>query len=288
MSTRASTRAMDRGQAVYLRRRRRLIAPVVAGLTHAFMLLAALVFVAPFAGMLLVSFRESPRAEAPLSLRAYLDLFQAFGGPLSTSVKVTLATVAINLVLAVPAAYALARLRFLGRDALLAVLNLALFVPPIVYGVALAITYPFLYKPLVDSLPGLILAMAVGTYPLMLVPVITAIRGVPVQYEEAARTLGASGLRTFRKVVFPLIGPGLAGGILLTAIIVWNEFLVTLFVAGPNVTAPLMLYNRISFYGIQPSTAALAVFMQVVSFIAIGIVSMTLIRRVGRMERGRG
>jgi putative spermidine/putrescine transport system permease protein len=252
------------------------------------MVLAALVFLAPFVGMLLVSLRASVRADAPLSVRAYLDLFEAFGGPLSTSVKVTLSTIAINLALALPAAYALARLRFMGRDSLLAVLNLALFVPPIVYGVALAITYPFLYQPLVNWLPGLVLAMAVGTYPLMLIPLITAIQGVPLEYEEAARSLGAGELRTFRKVVFPLIGPGLAGGILLTAIVVWNEFLVTLFVAGSNVTAPLLLYNRIAFYGIQPSTAALAVFMQVVSFIAIGIVGLALTRRAGVMERGRG
>ena len=83
---------------------------------------------------------------------------------------------------------------------------------------------------------GLIAAYVVGTFPLMLVPVIVALRDLPMVFEEAARTLGATRMQTFWRVEMPLLGPGISAGILLTFVIIFNEFLVTLFIAGPSTT----------------------------------------------------
>ena len=83
---------------------------------------------------------------------------------------------------------------------------------------------------------GLVAAYVVGTYPLMLVPIIVALRDLPTVYEEAARTLGANRLQTFCSDRVAPAGPGISAGILLTFVIIFNEFLVTLFIAGPDTT----------------------------------------------------
>jgi ABC-type spermidine/putrescine transport system permease subunit II len=136
-------------------------------------------------------------------------------------------------------------------------------------GLSLAITYAFLFH-IPRSLTGLIGAYVVGTFPLMLVPLIVALRDLPTVYEEAARTLGANRMQTFFRVELPLLGPGISAGILLTFVIIFNEFLVTLFIAGPETqTAALRVYNLTRTAGFLPSTAALAAVMQLVSFLTV-------------------
>jgi spermidine/putrescine transport system permease protein len=89
-------------------------------------------------------------------------------------------------------------------------------------------------------------------------------------FEEAARTLGATRMQTFWRIEIPLLGPGISAGILLTFVIIFNEFLVTLFIAGPSTTtAALRVYNLTRTAGFQPSTAALATTMQLVSFVVV-------------------
>jgi ABC-type spermidine/putrescine transport system permease subunit II len=117
---------------------------------------------------------------------------------------------------------------------------------------------------------GLIAAMTMGTFGLALMPIIVALKDLPGAYEEAALCLGASRWQTFTKIVLPLIGPGISAGVLLTFVIVFNEFLVTLFIAGAaQQTAPLRVYSLIRSAGIVNTTAALATAMQAISFLMI-------------------
>ena len=184
------------------------------------------------------------------------------------SVQVTGATLLINLAVSLPAAYALVRYPVPGRRVVLSVLQLSLYVPGAVLGLSLLLTYTFTYH--LVSLWGLILAMAVGTVPLMLTPIVVALKDLPLEFEEAARCLGATGWQTYRRIVFPLIGPGVSAGVLLTFIIVFNEYLVTLFVHPTDIeTAPLRVFNLVRTNGLAPSTSALAVSLQLVSFAAV-------------------
>jgi ABC-type spermidine/putrescine transport system permease subunit II len=147
-------------------------------------------------------------------------------------------------------------------------LQLPLYVPGAVLGLALLLIYTFTYHAV--SMWGLVLAMAVGSFPLMLTPIVVALKDLPVTFEEAAQCLGASGWQTYRRIVFPLIGPGVSAGLLLTFIIVFNEYLVTLFVHPTDLeTAPLRVFNLVRTNGLAPSTSALAVTMQLVSFAAV-------------------
>ena len=112
---------------------------------------------------------------------------------------------------------------------MLTAITLPLYVPGAVIGLSLLLTYYFTYH-LTTSMWGLVFAMMVGTFPLMLTPIVVALKDLPIVFEEASQCLGATRFQTFRRVVFPLIGPGVSAGLMLTFIIVFNEYLVTLFV----------------------------------------------------------
>ncbi|MGH2613760.1 MAG: ABC transporter permease [Thermomicrobiales bacterium] len=232
------------------------------GYVWAWLAIFALPFVATFAYSL-----RTPDGEWTLS--AYQYVFGSFTSNLLLSVQTTVITIILNLLISVPAAYAIVRYPIPGKSFLLSTLNLSLYTPAAVMGISLVIAYAFLFR-IPQTMTGLIAAYVVGTFPLMLVPIIVALRDLPMVFEEAARTLGATRMQTFWRIELPLLGPGISAGILLTFVIIFNEFLVTLFIAGPSTTtAALRVYNLTRTAGFQPSTAALATTMQLVSFVVV-------------------
>jgi putative spermidine/putrescine transport system permease protein len=235
-------------------------------LAHAYVWLWLAIFAIPFLATLTYSLR-TPEGEWTLS--AYQYVLGSFRENLLLSFETTIITIIINLLISVPAAYAIVRYPIPGKSFLLSTLNLSLYTPAAVMGVSLVIAFAFLFR-IPQSITGLIAAYVVGTFPLMLVPIIVALRDLPMVFEEAARTLGATRMQTFWRIELPLLGPGISAGILLTFVIIFNEFLVTLFIAGPGTTtAALRVYNLTRTAGFQPSTAALATTMQLVSFIVV-------------------
>lgn len=233
---------------------------------HAYIWLWLAIFAIPFLATLTYSLRTP---EGDWSLSAYQYVLGSFRENLLLSFQTTVITIIINLLISIPAAYAIVRYPVPGKSFLLSTLNLSLYTPAAVMGVSLVIAFAFLFR-IPQSITGLIAAYVVGTFPLMLVPIIVALRDLPMVFEEAARTLGATRMQTFWRVELPLLGPGISAGILLTFVIIFNEFLVTLFIAGPGTTtAALRVYNLTRTAGFQPSTAALATTMQLVSFVVV-------------------
>ena len=256
---RPGTRPPARGPLVNTRR----LADI---LSHAYIWLCLIVFVLPFLALLGYSF-TGPGGTRPAENFAYV--VTSFGDNLLWSLKISALTLVINVVVSLPAAYAIVRHSFPGKRVLFSVLTLPLYVPGAVIGISLVLTYNFTYH-LTTSMWGLVLAMSLGTFPLMLTPLVVALKDLPVVFEEAAECLGATKWQTYRRIVLPLIGPGLSAGLLLCFIIVFNEYLVTLFVHPPGLTtAPLRVFNQIRTAGLSPTTAALAVTMQLISFAAV-------------------
>lgn len=233
---------------------------------HLYVWLVLFVFVLPFLTLLGYSLTGPGGTYAVQNFQYVLG---SFGDNLRQSFLVAGLTLVINLLVALPGAYAIVRYPFPGKRLLFSLLTLPLYVPGAVIGISLVIIYNFTYH-LTTSIFGLVFAMAVGTFPLMLSPIVVALKDLPLSFEEAAACLGATRWQTFWRVVFPLIGPGVSAGLMLTFIIVFNEYLVTLFVHPPNVTtAPLRVFNLVRTAGLAPTTAALAVTMQLISFGAI-------------------
>ena len=239
---------------------------VVDVLSHAYIWLCLIVFVLPFMVLLLYSFTGPGGTYAIQNFQYVLGSFRE---NLLWSFGISAATLLISALISLRAAYAIVRYGFRGKRTLFSALTLPLYVPGAVIGISLLLTYNFTYH-LTTSPIGLVMAMVVGTFPLMLTPIVVAMKDLPLVYEEAAACLGATKWQAYRKIVFPLIGPGLSAGLMLTFIIVFNEYLVTLFVHPPGlVTAPLRIFNLVRTAGLLPTTAALAVTMQLISFAAV-------------------
>ncbi len=236
-------------------------------LMHGYVLVWLLIFVLPFLALLQYSMQKG-RGYDPIGNFSYVFL-GTFKENLLLSLQVTLSAIVLNTLIAVPAAYAIVRFSFRGKRAILALLNLPLYTPAAVMGLGLLLVFNLVYH-IQQSTVGLIAAMTLGTFGLALMPVIVSLKDLPPAFEEASLCLGATRWQTFTRIVLPLIGPGISAGVLLTFVIVFNEFLVTLFIAGAGQqTAPLRVYSLIRSAGIANTTAALAVAMQTISFLLI-------------------
>jgi len=236
-------------------------------LSHAYIWAILIVFVLPFLALVGFSFTARPGEAGAVTNYGYV--LETFGDNLLWSLKIAGLTLVINVLVSLPAGYAIVRHTFPGKRFLFSALTLPLYVPGAVIGISLVLTYNFTYH-LTTSMWGLVLAMSLGTFPLMLTPIVVALKDLPVIFEEASACLGATRWQTYRRIVLPLIGPGVSAGLLLCFIIVFNEYLVTLFVHPPGLTtAPLRVFNQIRTAGLAPTTAALAVTMQLISLAAV-------------------
>ncbi|MCL4251592.1 MAG: carbohydrate ABC transporter permease [Anaerolineae bacterium] len=149
---------------------------------------------------------------------------------LRNSLIIATGSVTIALILGVPAAYALARFRFRGSKGLLQWLISLRMIPPIV--VALPFYVLFQTFDLRGTHFGLILAYLTFLIPL----VIWMMRGyfveIPSAMEESAMVEGYSRLQALRKVVLPVVTPGIIATALLNFIFAWNEYFLALILGG--------------------------------------------------------
>ena len=198
----------------------------------------------------------------------YKVLFMSnFSTYFMNSVIVTVTCVGISTVIAGHAAYALARFRIKHREKIMFAILMTSMVP----AVALLI-------------PLYIMSVKAGLYNtrIMLVLVYTAWRtpmltwilkgffeSAPVAIEEAAMIDGCSRLKTFYKVVVPISQPGIVSSALLTAVYVWNDFLVSFtFVTDEKLrTVSVGLYSYITQYGVQWGELMAAVMVTIIPII---------------------
>jgi trehalose/maltose transport system permease protein len=151
---------------------------------------------------------------------------QPFGRNILNSVFVAGSVVALSLLVGTLAAYALGRLRFRGRGALLAAILAVSMFPQvaILSGMFELIRALGLY----NRLPSLTLSYLVFTLPFTIWILTTFMRELPRELEEAARVDGAGPWQTLALVLAPLLAPAMATAGLLAFIAAWNEFLFAL------------------------------------------------------------
>ena len=151
---------------------------------------------------------------------------QPFARNIFNSVFVAVVVVALSLGLGVTAAFALGRVSFRGRGALLlTVLSVSMFPQvAVLSGMFELIRFLGVY----NSLTGLILANLILTLPFTVWVLTTFMRELPKELEEAAYVDGATPLQVVRRVFLPIMGPALATTGLLAFIAAWNEFLFAL------------------------------------------------------------
>ncbi|MCS7058649.1 MAG: carbohydrate ABC transporter permease [Meiothermus sp.] len=164
----------------------------------------------------------------PFTLEQYRNVFvgTAFGRNLLNSLIVAGGATLLSLVLGVLAAYALGRLRFPPKNAVLyIVLSMTMFPQIAVLGGFFVLLRQV---GLFNTHAGLILSYMLFTLPFTVWVLVGYFRGLPREMEEAAYVDGATPLQTLLRVMLPLTGPGLVTTGLLAFIAAWNEFLFAL------------------------------------------------------------
>jgi multiple sugar transport system permease protein len=162
------------------------------------------------------------------TLNNYKSIFQDsnFTLALRNSAIVALSTTILALVIGSFCAYAIARLHFKHKFALLALILSITTFP----GIAIAAPLFKLWTDIgiYNTIPGLVIPYLTFALPLAIYILVSFFREIPKDLEEAALVDGATRFQAFYKVVVPLAAPGLATAGILTFIFAWNEFLLAI------------------------------------------------------------
>jgi sulfate transport system permease protein len=209
---------------------------------------------------------------------------------------VALISVSLNLVFGVMAAWAIAKFEFPGKTLLITLIDLPFSVSPVIAGLVFVLLFgaqgyfgEWLSAhdiQILFAVPGIVLATTFVTFPFVARELIPLMQEQGTQEEEAAISLGASGLRTFLRVTLPNIKWGLLYGVLLCNARAMGEFgavsVVSGHIRGETNTMPLLveiLYNEYQFVT-SFAIASLLAFLALITLVVKTILE-------NRLEQGR-
>ena len=241
-------------------------------LALAFHSLVVAFMAAPLLVVCLVAFTPQNTLSLPgwhFSLRWFRAAFEHpdFLQSFRNSLWLALAAASIATLLAVPAAMAITRYNFAGRDFLNGLFLSPLIIPHLVLGVALLRMFALVGA--TGSFGWLVLAHALIITPYTLRLVVAALVGFDRSAEQAALSLGASHATVFRRITLPLMLPGITGGWMLAFINSFDEVTMSIFITSPQtVTLPVRMY-MIATESIDPMMAAVSALMVGVTAVAM-------------------
>lgn len=177
------------------------------------------------------------------SLRAWRYIFSPTAEVLPallTSSSIALAVTLLAVMVALPAARALAWQEFRGKHAVLFALLLPVLTPPL--AATMGVHSLFLRYGLTDTMLGVVLIHLISTVPYATLMLTGSFSRLDPDYEAQARTLGARTFEVWWHVTFPAIAPGLAVAASFAFLISWSQYLTTLLIGGGRIlTLPLIL-----------------------------------------------
>ena len=240
-------------------------------------LLCLVILYAPLVVVTVYSFNASKSITVweGLSLRWYVDVFV---GPESGKFKqaainsFTIAIVAatISTTIATTAAAAIVRGgKFRLRTASLGLISLPLMVPEIVTAVALLIFYNSVG--FTRGYLTILVAHIAFCIPFAYLPIQARMQGIEDTFEQAAMDLYATKAQAFRRVLLPLMMPGIISGFLLAFIVSLDDFIITNFVKGAGVeTLPTAIFGSVK-QGLKPNIMAISTMLLSVSIVMVTI-----------------
>jgi molybdate transport system permease protein len=213
--------------------------------------------------------------------------------PLLLTLKVAGWATTLNLVFGVAAGFAMARLRFPGRDLLDAVLTLPMVLPPTVLGYYLLVVIgsqgvlgAWLLQQfgvrLIFTWQAAVIAATIVAFPLVFKAARAAFENVEPQLEDAARTLGIGAAGVFFRVSLPLAWRGILAGLLLAFARATGEFGATLMVAG-SIAGKTQTLSIAVYEAVQAGQDATANFLVAVT----SVTCIAVLLGAGRLAPGR-
>jgi multiple sugar transport system permease protein/putative spermidine/putrescine transport system permease protein len=190
-------------------------------------------------------------------------------------------------VLALPTAYALAKIPFRAKRAVELFILAPLIVPGLIVGVGIG--FLFFRVGLAYTIVGVILAQTIGTLPFMIRVLSATLEAVPADLVHAARTLGASPLRVGWHILVPLAWPGFVAGGLLSFVASFEEFEKTFIVGAPLVeTLTVKLWATLGGKVMIFPAAAVVTFIVLVPTVIIFFLAERAMRNDGALAAGMG
>ncbi len=200
------------------------------------------------------------------TLRCFLYLFSdiEFWIVVLNSFIIAMSTVALSMILGIPASYVLGRQDIPGKKTiLLCLISIRLF--PDISSVIPVATF-FIKINAHSSLWGVILAHTLLALPYVIFIGVSAFENIPRDIEEQATVMGANTMQIFFKILLPLAIPGLIAAAIYTFLLSWDEFIFAHFLLHPGgriLTLTLYLKQKLTFQPPQNILAAISVCLSI-------------------------
>lgn len=241
------------------------------------LLLLSLLFTVllPFLPLVLWSISEEwfypdllPQAFGP---RAWEYVFGTAGSQLvsglSISFALALVTTLVSLVLGIPAGRALGLYDFAGKKLISLLLILPIIVPPL--SVAMGLHLWFIRLGLAETFSGVVLVHLTFCLPYTIFVLWGVFTDYNPEFEEQARSLGASPIKVLLRVTLPMILPGITVAALFSFLLSWSQYLSTLIIGGGKMlTLPILLFSLMDS-GDRPVAAAVSLVFILPAFLAL-------------------
>lgn len=190
------------------------------------------------------------------------------------SLILAVAATVLALALGTLASLGMVRYRFRGKSLLEALFLAPLVVPSLIIGVALL--YFFSAIGFTDSFQRLVLAHLILVVPYTIRSISATMYGLDPAYEEASRVMGAGQWRTFRKVLLPMLRPGIVVAALFAFIVSFDNFNLSIFLINANtVTLPVRIFTYLGFQ-FDPSIAAISTVLLIGTVAVLALAERTI------------
>ncbi|WP_421916902.1 ABC transporter permease [Mesorhizobium sp.] len=242
---------------------------------------------APIIATIVLSFNDSMFGGFPMtgvSLRWYAKLLtnEPVLAAFQTSMWIALVTAAVTTLIGIMTAFALVRFEFAGKQAINTLVILPALVPETILGVGLLVMIKSIDQP--RSMLLLILGHILLTLPYVVLIVQARMVGIKRSYEEAALSLGASRLSTFREITLPLLIPAVLASVLLAFTISFDNTSASLFWRPAGVeTMPTQILSMLKI-SISPEVNALGTVMILVT-VGIPLIGGLILQSLTRFRK---
>jgi putative spermidine/putrescine transport system permease protein len=204
-------------------------------------------------------------------LRAWTYVFGTAGTQILRAVFESLAvatvTAAVSLVVGVPAGRALGLYAFRGKDLVSVLLILPIIVPPL--SVAMGLHLWFIRLGLAESFAGVVLVHLTFSLPYSVFVMWGVFSNYNPDFEDQARSLGATTAQVLWRVMGPMTLPGMTAALLFSFLLSWSQYLATLIIGGGKIaTLPIILFALMTS-GDRPVAAAVSLVFVLPAFLAL-------------------
>ncbi len=183
------------------------------------------------------------------------------------SILVALATAVVSIGVGVPAGRALGLYNFKGKDLISVMLMLPVIVPPLC--VAMGLHLWFIKLGLAETFMGVVLAHLTFCLPYSIFVMWGVFSNYNPDYENQARSLGASSWKIVLRVMLPLTLPGIIVAGLFSFLLSWSQYLSTLIIGGGRITTLPILLFALMGSGDRPVAAAVSIVFVAPAFLAL-------------------